>query len=45
MKHLLAETRRSLHSLSSVAGLQKLGRLPFGALRPRRPYVETEPQI
>lgn len=45
MKHLLAETRRSLHSLSSVAGLQKLGRLPFAALRPRRAYAETEPQI
>jgi len=45
MKHLLAETRRSLHSLSSVAGLQKLGRLPFGALRPRRGNGRTEPQI
>ncbi len=38
MHQLLAETRRSLHSLSSVAGLQKLGRLPFAALRPRRTY-------
>ena len=35
----------SLHSLSSVAGLQKLGRLPFGALRPKRRSVEDEPQI
>jgi MFS family permease len=41
MKHLLAETRRSLRGLSSVAGLQKLGRLPFGSLRPQR--VSQEP--
>lgn len=45
MKHLLAETRRSLHGLSSVAGLQKLGRLPFAALRPRRTYEGAEPQL
>jgi MFS family permease len=44
IRHLLAETRRSLHSLSSVAGLQKLGRLPFSALRPGRLYrTATEP--
>ncbi len=33
---LMAETRRSLHSLSSAAGLQKLARVPLTALRIRR---------
>ncbi len=36
MKHVLAETRRSLRSLSSVAGLQKLGRMPFATLRAQK---------
>ncbi|HZT20519.1 MAG TPA: MFS transporter [Dongiaceae bacterium] len=36
IQHLLSETRRSFHSLSSAAGLQKLGRYPFALLRQRR---------
>ena len=36
LQHLLAETRRSVSSLSSAAGLQKLARLPLALLQ-RRP--------
>lgn len=34
-EHLVSETRRSFHSLSSVAGLYKLSRFPFALLKPR----------
>jgi hypothetical protein len=37
VQNFLAETRRSMHSLSSAAGLQKLARFPASMLRGRRP--------
>ena len=36
VQQLVAEARRSLHSLSSVAGLHKLARFPFALLRHRQ---------
>jgi MFS family permease len=36
VQNFLAETRRSIHSLSSAAGLQKLARFPASMLRGRR---------
>jgi MFS family permease len=41
--HLVAETRRSIHSLSSAAGLQKLARFPFARLGQRRLYATEAP--
>ena len=35
LRQLLLETRRSLHSLSSAAGLMRIVRLPLSYLRPR----------
>ncbi|MBO0735956.1 MAG: MFS transporter [Alphaproteobacteria bacterium] len=41
VQQLIAETRRSVHSLSSVAGLHKLSRFPFARLR-HRPTLTGE---
>lgn len=35
IQHVIAETRRSIHSLSSAAGLLKLARFPVALVRPR----------
>jgi MFS family permease len=41
LRHLLVETRRSIHSLSSAAGLMRIARVPLSFLRPQAAAEES----